>query len=134
MKFGKSALLALAIPFAFASQASAQTMGQMIMVGPQSAGNTVTVGSVTIANDGFLVVHAIKDGKPVVPGSIGNVAVKAGTTKNVVIELTEDISSGDVVLTMLHVDDGMIGMYMFPSQDGPVIMNGKPVVATAKVN
>lgn len=134
MKFGKSTLLALAIPFAFASQAPAQSMGQMIMVGPQSAGNTVTVGSVTIENDGFLVVHAIKDGKPVVPGSIGNVAVKAGTTENVVVELTEAMNSGDVVLTMLHMDDGMMGMYMFPNQDPPVLMNGKPVMATAKVN
>jgi hypothetical protein len=134
MKFGKSTLLALAIPFAFASQAPAQSMAQMIMVGPQTAGNTVTVSSVTIEKDGFLVVHAIKDGKPVVPGSLGNVAVKAGTTKNVVVELSEAVASGDVVLTMLHMDDGMMGMYMFPSQDGPVMMGGKPVVATAKVN
>jgi hypothetical protein len=134
MNICKTALITLAIPLAFASQASAQSMGQMVMVGPQMAGSSVTVDSVTIEKDGFLVIHAMKDGKPVVPASIGHVALKAGTTKNVVVELTEATSTGDVVLTMLHTDDGTMGDYSFPDGDAPVIVDGKPVVSPAKVN
>ena len=129
MKLAKTALLA-ALPLAFATQA----FGQMIMVGNQMAGKTVTVEEVTLEADGFLVVHAMKDGKPVVPASLGHVALKAGTHKNVVIELSEATKSGDTVLTMLHTDGGTMGTYEFPNGDGPVMMGGKPVVKPAKVN
>jgi len=129
MKFARTALLA-ALPLAFAAPA----LSQMIMVGDQQAGNTVTVEEVTLEADGFLVVHAMKDGKPVVPASLGHIALKAGTHKNVVIKLSEATKSGDTVLTMLHTDGGKMGTYEFPNGDGPVKVDGKPVVKPAKVN
>jgi hypothetical protein len=134
MNLGKTALLALAIPLAFATQAPAQSMAQGIMIAEQMAGTTVTVESVTLENDGFLVIHAMKDGKPVVPGSLGFVALKAGTHKDVKVELSEAIANGEAVLAMLHTDDGMMGEYKFPDGDAPVMMDGKPLVAKAMVN
>ncbi|KAE9629286.1 DUF7282 domain-containing protein [Parasedimentitalea maritima] len=86
------------------------------------------MASVKIASDGWLVIHAMKDGKPVVPASIGHVAVKAGKTKNVVVELSEPVAAGDTVLTMLHTDKGTIGEYEFPGADHPVMQDDKPVV------
>lgn len=99
-----------------------------IMTTDQAAGTSLTVQSVTISQDGWLVIHAIKDGKPVVPASIGHTAVKAGTTENVVVELDEAVASGAKVLTMLHVDEGEAGAYEFPGPDHPVMQDGKPVV------
>jgi hypothetical protein len=130
MSLKKIALVA-ALPILFAAPALAH---QTIKPAAQSAGNTVTAKSVTIAKDGFLVIHAMKDGKPVVPASLGHVALKAGTTRNVVIELSEATSAGDTVLFMLHTDDGTMGGYDFPNGDAPVVVGGKPVVKPAKIN
>ena len=130
MKLAKLALIA-ALPLAFAAPALAH---QSIKVGAQSAGKKVVVKSVSIAKDGFLVIHAMKDGKPVVPASLGHTRVTAGTTRNVVVELSEAIKPGDTVLTMLHTDDGEMGVYEFPNGDAPVVVGGKPVVKPAKVN
>jgi len=129
MTFKKIAILAV-FPAALATFAAADE----IMTEMQPAGNTLTVASVNIQNDGWLVVHAMKDGAPVLPGIIGKVAVKAGTTKNVVVELTEATSAGDTVLTMLHVDAGAIGEYEFPGADVPVVADGGPVVKPMKIN
>jgi len=120
----KKAIFFAALPFAFATSA----MADEIMVSAQPAGNSVTIDSVTIDSDGWLVIHEIKDGKPVVPASIGYVAVKAGTTTNVVVKLDKDVAAGTKVLTMLHVDEGAANSYEFPGPDGPVKVDGKPVV------
>ena len=47
----------------------------------QELSHAVVVKSVTAAADGWVVIHAIKDGKPVVPASIGHTYVKAGMTE-----------------------------------------------------
>lgn len=124
------AILAAALPLAFATSA----MAAEIMVSPQPAGNAITVDSVTIENDGWLVIHEIKNGKPVVPASIGHVAVKAGTTENVTVSLTKDVVAGTKVLTMLHVDQGTVNVYEFPGADHPVKQDGKPVVKPMAIN
>ncbi len=123
MKPLKLALIA-ALPLSLAGMAAADE----IMAGPQPGGNSVTVDEVTISKDGWLVVHAIKDGKPVVPASIGRVPLKAGTTKNVTVPLDVMVKPGDKVLTMLHVDAGKAGVFEFPGADAPVKQGGKPVV------
>ncbi len=97
----------------------------------QELSHAVVVKSVTAAADGWVVIHAMKDGKPVVPASIGHTYVKAGTTENVYVPLTGPYE-GDKVIAMLHVDDGKMGVYEFGisgvANDKPVIVDGKPVV------
>ncbi len=126
----KKAILFAALPFAFATFA----MADEIMLSPQSAGNSVTVDSVTIENDGWLVIHEIRNGRPVVPASLGYVAVKAGTTKNVVVSLSKDVAAGSKVLAMLHTDKGTAGTYEFPGADSPIKQGGKPVVKPMPIN
>ena len=104
---------------------------------PQQAGATLMVDTVTIPTDGWLVIHATRNGKPVVPASIGHTAVKAGTSDNVAVQLSAPTKPGDVVITMLHADTGRIGTYEFGpgsvDNDKPVIDGGKPVVKPLKI-
>lgn len=98
---------------------------------PQKLSHAVVVQSVTAAQDGWVVIHAIQDGKPVVPTSIGHTYVKAGTTEDVYVALTDEFE-GDKVIAMLHVDDGELGVYEFGftgvENDKPVVVDGKPLV------
>jgi hypothetical protein len=98
----------------------------------QKLSHAVVVESVTAAADGWVVIHAIKDGKPVVPASIGHTYVKAGMTENVYVPLTGEYD-GDKVIAMLHVDDGELGVYEFGpgsvSNDKPVVVDGGPLVS-----
>ncbi|MGB7339984.1 MAG: hypothetical protein WBC91_13905 [Phototrophicaceae bacterium] len=92
--------------------------------------NTVTIDSVTLSVDGFVVVHA---GDAESFGAVlGFAAVPAGTSTNVVVELEGDMT--DVVWPMLHVDTGEAGVYEFGTvegADGPVVVNGS--VATMPI-
>lgn len=103
----------------------------------QELSHAVVVKSVTAAADGWVVIHAIQDGKPVVPTSIGHTYVKAGTTEDVYVALTDDFE-GDKVIAMLHVDDGEPGVYEFGvtgvENDKPVVVDGKPLVMPIAVD
>ena len=103
----------------------------------QELGHAVVVNSVTAAADGWVVIHAIVDGNPVVPASIGHTYVKAGTTENVYVPLTGDYD-GDTVIAMLHVDDGELGVYEFGpgsvANDNPVVIDGGPLVSPISID
>jgi len=109
----KHSLLALAGLAAFSGPALAdhlniQTDGVMI------DGNTVTFPQVKIDGPGFLVIHATNaDGTPVVPGSIGHVALEAGISENVSVTLDEAPMDGATYIAMLHMDTGVMGEYEF---------------------
>lgn len=103
----------------------------------QELSHAVVVKSVTAAADGWVVIHAIKDGKPVVPASIGHTYVKAGTSENVYVPLTGEYED-DKVIAMLHVDDGEIGVYEFGADstenDKPVVVDGGPLVSPIEID
>ncbi|WP_181703161.1 DUF7282 domain-containing protein [Chthonobacter albigriseus] len=77
-----------------------------------AADGTVTFGSVKIDKDGFIVVHAVKDGAPVLPGNVGHAPVKAGTTENVAVPI-EGLEAGGTYMVMLHYDTDGDGKYGF---------------------
>jgi len=108
-------------------------MADSIQLGAQPAGDTITINSVSISADGWLVIHAMKDGKPVIPASIGHAAVRKGTTTAVIVTLDAPLAPGDSVLTMLHTDKGTRGAYEFPGPDVPVTKNDKPVVKPMEI-
>ncbi|MDL1902190.1 hypothetical protein FBR02_15645 [Anaerolineae bacterium CFX9] len=88
----------------------------------------VTVRSVTMAEAGWVVIHADNMGAP--GPVLGQALVEAGTTTNVMVEIDASGVAG-TVFPMLHVDTGEIGVYEFGTvqgADGPVVING--VVAT----
>ncbi len=102
----------------------------------QPLSHSVVVSSVTAAQDGWVVIHEIVDGAPVVPTSIGHTYIKAGTTTDVYVPLTEGYD-GDTVIAMLHSDDGALGVYEFGAAstefDAPVAVDGNVVVAPIQI-
>ena len=109
----------------------------MLSTADQALGTSVTVASITVAQDGWVVIHQVKDGKPVVPTSICHTHVKAGTTMDVPVALTEAVETGQVI-AMLHSDDGERGVYEFGADstdnDLPVSVDGKVVVAPITIS
>ncbi len=107
-----------------------------------SADNKLTINSITMENDGWVVVHADNgDNGPVVPGIISiPKMVKAGTTENVEIMLKdgETLDANSKVWIMLHTDDGTIGEYEFDGKNGldaPLKFdNGNVIVTSVMVN
>lgn len=95
------------------AEATVETMA-MVSAADQAATDSITVASVTMESDGFVVVHASNpDGSVIAPDSIGHVAVSSGTHSNVVVPLTQSVAAGSVVHVMLHNDSGEIGVYEF---------------------
>jgi len=132
-----AAVAALIAPFAACAQ-SPEPVAPSLTVSPQAAGATVTVDAASIPADGWLVIHATKDGKPVAPASIGHAPLKAGENKSVTVAIDPPAQPGDVVIAMLHNDDGEIGVYQFgpgaTEYDKPVVVDGKPVVKPVPLN
>jgi hypothetical protein len=88
-----------------------------------AADNTVTVGSVVTAADGFIVIHANNEGAP--GAVLGFAPVVAGSNNDVAVTLEGDVTPS--VWPMLHVDTGEAGTYEFGTvegADGPVIIDG----------
>jgi sugar lactone lactonase YvrE len=100
--------------------------------GASSDGNSVTIPRIVAAEDGFLVVHTILDGEPVVPASIGHVAIEAGEASDVTVDLDFAPVSGESYMAMLHVDSDGDESYSFgpgsTDLDGPVMMDGQIVM------
>lgn len=73
---------------------------------------TIVFPSVKIDKDGYVVIHAVKDGKPVLPGSIAHTAVKAGTTSNVAVKVPGAKAGTDYV-AMIHYETNGNATYDF---------------------
>ena len=105
-----------------AAPAGAAPTGSLDVSNQPVRNGTITVASATISVDGWVVVHkAGPDGKLLLTPVIGMTQLKAGTTRNVVINLTEAVAEGAPLWPMLHVDVGTKGTYEFPNgPDVPV--------------
>ena len=99
---------------------------QHVLVEDQAVKNgTVTIEGVNAFEDGWIVIHNVKNGKfaevigqaPVKKGGVTNVVVKIDTTK-----ATKELNA------MLHMDKGTIGTYEFPGADAPVKEDGAIVM------
>ncbi|MHC6529089.1 DUF7282 domain-containing protein [Vibrio sp. V36_P2S2PM302] len=97
------------------------------------SGGTVTADMVHADANGWLVVHrtdsAMKPG-PVV----GYAPLKMGENKDVAAILTEPVESGDMLMLMLHGEQGGMKTGVFEytlgaKEDGPVRVDGKLVMA-----
>ncbi|WP_421951402.1 DUF7282 domain-containing protein [Pelagibacterium sp.] len=81
--------------------------------GIQVDGDMVTIASVLIDEPGFVVIHEVLDGSPVVPASIGHAYVEAGTTDGVEITTDYPLADGADYIAMLHYDTDGDGEYSF---------------------
>ncbi|MFZ6051490.1 DUF7282 domain-containing protein [Halocola ammonii] len=99
--------------------------------------NMVVVESITMSEDGWVVIHADNgNGGPVVPGIISTPKfVEAGTSTDVkvALEQTAEFESGDDIWIMLHTDTGVEGVYEFDGnsgEDGPILDSDGNVVTS----
>lgn len=84
----------------------------------QPAGQTVTIASVTLKENGFIAIHEDAEGKP--GKVIGNsTLLQAGSYSNVTVNLTRVSKDDETLHPMLHSDDGD-GTYGFPDEDFPI--------------
>lgn len=93
--------------------------------GVSTDGATVSIPSVLIDKPGFVVLHAVVDGEVVVPASIGNTYIEAGTSENVEIIADYNLPDGEDFIAMLHYDTDGDGVYSFgegmTDVDGPAL-------------
>lgn len=120
-----------------ASSAFAQQAMQGVKAFDQDVSNgIVSADTVMAAKNGWLVVHrtdaAMKPG-PVV----GHAPIRAGTTNDVAAILTEDVKPGDMLMLMVHAEDGGMKKGVFEytlgaKEDGPVRVDDKLVMTMIK--
>ena len=102
------------------------------------SGGTVAAESIVAAANGWLVVH--RTDADMKPGPvIGHAPVRAGETMDVVAILTEEVKSGEMLMLMLHGEEGGMATGSFEytlgaKEDGPIKIDGNLVmsVITAK--
>lgn len=135
----KNTLIRIAIAASLSTAgayASAESMGMSMSVDgadQDMSGGTVTAESVMAEQNGWLVVHRTDDGMK--PGPVLAYApVKKGENTNVSAILTEPVKSGEMVMLMLHGEDGGMKTGAFEytlgaKEDGPVKVDGKLVMA-----
>ena len=99
---------------------------------------TVTTDMVMAESNGWLVVH--RTDKAMKPGPVVAYApLKKGKNHDVAAILTESVKSGEMLMLMLHGEDGGMKTGIFEytlgaKEDGPIKVDGKLVmdVITAK--
>ena len=114
-----------------------------LSVSSQEAMDTaVTIDSLTLAEDGYVVVHAFDmNGELVLTPPLGLTYLTAGTHESVTVDLDPALleeygysAESKDVLPMLHIDDGDQA-YEFPDgPDVPVMVNEEMVVANLAVS
>lgn len=115
-----------------ASAASAGHLNLMVE-GASFSPQAITFPSIMMDKPGYVVLHAVKNGKPVIPASIGHTALGAGTTQNVKVMVDGNVMRGEGYVAMLHYETNGNGTYDFgagnTSDDGPATKaDGAPYV------
>ena len=92
----------------------------------------VSADKVTAEQNGWLVVH--RTDSEMAPGPVvGHAPIRAGETMDVAAILTEDVASGDMLMLMVHGEDGgsETGIFEYTlgaSEDGPIRVNDELVM------
>ena len=96
--------------------------------------DTVTAKKVTAEVNGWLVVH--RTGETMKPGPVvGYAPLKKGENMGVSAILTEEVKSGDMLMLMVHAEEGGMKTGIFEytlgaKEDGPIKKDGKLVMST----
>ncbi|MBD3639978.1 MAG: hypothetical protein HUJ18_03195 [Marinobacter sp.] len=102
------------------------------------AAGTVTAKKVNAEMNGWLVVH--RTDEDMKPGPVvGHAPLKKGKNMDVAAILTEDVKPGDMLMLMVHGEDGGMKTGTFEytlgaKEDGPVRKDGKLVMTTITAN
>lgn len=79
--------------------------------GARIEGGSVVFPAVKIDMDGYVVVHQVRDGAPVLPGSMGHAMVMAGDSTDVMVPV-EGLTAGSY-MAMIHYETNGNGTYDF---------------------
>ena len=86
-------------------------------------GNVLTFAQVTIATDGWLVMHPFEDGKPNGDKYVAATYVSRGVNDNVPIEVYKGIETGERFIVMLHADSNANQIFDFVFVDDVNVMD-----------
>jgi len=121
-----------------ASAANAMTNAAVVVTDQDVSAGTVTADKVTAEKNGWLVVH--RTDAEMKPGPVvGYAPLKAGDNMDVTSILQEPVKSGEMLMLMVHGEDGGMKTGVFEytlgaKEDGPIRVDDKLVmtVITAK--
>ncbi|WP_306153828.1 hypothetical protein [Roseovarius sp. MMSF_3281] len=124
-----TAVFALAATTAFADDHAAP----MVKASDQSVENGVVSAEKIVADkNGWLVVH--RTDADMAPGPVvGHAPIRKGETTDVAAILTEDVAAGDMLMLMVHAEDGgnATGIFEYTlgaKEDGPIRVDGDLVM------
>ena len=124
-------LLATTAAAMLALGSSAFAASSITTQGATVRGDVLTLPKVMAGQDGYLVIHAVENGKPVEPQSIGHTPVTKGENDNVAVTTDYPLKPGQSYLAMLHKETNGDGTYDFgkgmTKVDTPMMAHGKPV-------
>ncbi|KUF09562.1 DUF7282 domain-containing protein [Pseudoponticoccus marisrubri] len=110
-------------------------MAPMVEASDQDvSGGTVTASKIVAPANGWLVVH--RTDSEMKPGPVvGHAPLKEGENMDVAAILTEEVASGDMLMLMVHGEDGgmQTGIFEYTlgaKEDGPIRQDGELVTAT----
>lgn len=105
----------------------------MVDASDQDVSNgVVSADSVIAGENGWLVVH--RTGSDMKPGPVvGHAPIRKGTTADVAAILTEDVAPGDMLMLMVHAEEGGMKTGIFEytlgaKEDGPIKPDGQLVM------
>ncbi|ESR22565.1 DUF7282 domain-containing protein [Lutibaculum baratangense] len=127
-------MIALLATVGFATTALAQSdMQPSVSASDQDVSNgIVSADAVTAEENGWLVVH--RTDSEMKPGPvIGYAPIRAGTTQDVAAILQEEVASGDMLMLMVHSEQGGTATGVFEytlgaTEDGPVRVDDELVM------
>ncbi|MBY6159506.1 hypothetical protein KUV73_01430 [Mameliella alba] len=110
-------------------------MTPMVEAADQSvADGTVSASKIVAPANGWLVVH--RTGADMKPGPVvGHAPLKKGENMDVAAILTEEVKAGDMLMLMVHGEDGGMTTGIFEytlgaKEDGPIRLDGNLVMTT----
>lgn len=120
--------------------AFAASQGKLTVKGSDQdvSNGTVTASEVTAAANGWLVIHRTTAEQK--PGPvIGYAPLKKGMNTNVTAILQEPVKKGEMLMLMLHGEEGgtKTGVFEYSlgaKEDGPVKVDGKLVMTVISAN
>ena len=131
----KTTTLAAALVLMAGAASADNHMTPMVEAKDQDVSNgVVSADKVMASQNGWLVVH--RTDAEMKPGPVvGYAPIRAGETSDVAAILTEEVASADMLMLMVHGEDGGSQMGMFEytlgaTEDGPVRMDDKLVLTT----
>lgn len=130
----KNLILSLAVTFsATTAFADGHAPAPMVMASNQSVENgVVSADKVVAGENGWMVVHLTDASKK--PGPVvGYAPLQMGDNLDVIAILTEEIEAGEMLMLMVHAEQGGVATGVFEytlgaKEDGPIKINDKLVM------